>query len=203
MNFIYDICLNFNDKLYDFFEWNKNDMLMHIKKIPIFKISVDNFNNFVNYKFKIDSNILKSVHNKTEIFNSHKKIEFCALFCDDNNIIAIEFDKNGMCITKSYLYIDEEFEVLEESSKNKITDINYTLIKYDKPILKTRKQIYIEKFINNELKNSKKEKLNYIYFECFNKKSNSKQYILKQIKKLNYTSNEYINLYNILKLTSR
>ena len=42
MNYIYDIYLNFNNQLYDFFDWNKSDKLIHIKSIPIIKIS-ENF----------------------------------------------------------------------------------------------------------------------------------------------------------------
>ena len=38
MNYVYDIYLNLNNVLYDFFDWDKNDKLIHIKKIPIFKI---------------------------------------------------------------------------------------------------------------------------------------------------------------------
>ena len=34
MNFIYDIVLNFNKDYYDFFEWNKKDSVINIKKIP-------------------------------------------------------------------------------------------------------------------------------------------------------------------------
>ena len=43
MNYIYDIYLNLNETLYDFFDWNKNDKLTHIKKIPVFKVSEENF----------------------------------------------------------------------------------------------------------------------------------------------------------------
>lgn len=35
MNYIYDIYLNFNEVAYDFFEWNKNDKITHIKNTCI------------------------------------------------------------------------------------------------------------------------------------------------------------------------
>ena len=44
MNYIYDIYLNFNNIPYDFFEWNKNDNLIHLKKIPIYKVKTEVFN---------------------------------------------------------------------------------------------------------------------------------------------------------------
>ena len=43
MNFIYDIVLNFNKDYYDFFEWNKKDNIISIKKIPLFFVKNDIF----------------------------------------------------------------------------------------------------------------------------------------------------------------
>ena len=34
MTYIYDVTLNFNEILYDFFEWNNTDNLIHVRKIP-------------------------------------------------------------------------------------------------------------------------------------------------------------------------
>ena len=38
MTYIYDILLNFNEEYYEFYDWNKEDTIVHIKKIPIYKI---------------------------------------------------------------------------------------------------------------------------------------------------------------------
>ena len=38
MNYVYDILLNFNEIGYYFYDWNGNDNILHIRKIPIFKI---------------------------------------------------------------------------------------------------------------------------------------------------------------------
>ena len=38
MNYIYDILLNFNDMLYDFYDWNVKDNILHIRKIPLIQI---------------------------------------------------------------------------------------------------------------------------------------------------------------------
>ncbi len=32
MEYVYDIVLNFRDKYYDFYEWNKKDKIINIKK---------------------------------------------------------------------------------------------------------------------------------------------------------------------------
>ena len=41
MNYIYDIVLNFNKELYEFFEWKDDDNLINIRKIPLIKINDD------------------------------------------------------------------------------------------------------------------------------------------------------------------
>jgi len=33
MTYIYDILLNFKDDLYEFYDWNKTDNIIHIRKI--------------------------------------------------------------------------------------------------------------------------------------------------------------------------
>ena len=202
MNYIYDIYLNLNDVLYDFFEWNKNDKVTHIKKIPIFKINKDSFKSIVFNKIKIYNNILIEILNKTELWNSEDKVPYCALFTNSDDIIAIQFNNKGNSIKKSYLFIDEELEVLETIKRVKEKNISFKIQNKEKLVFKTRKQINEEKFILNELKNMGEDKLNYIYFECFGKKCENKNTILKSIKNISKDSKIYENLYNILKLTS-
>lgn len=202
MNYIYDIYLNLNEVLYDFFDWNKNDKVIHIKKIPIYKTSSENFEKIVNNSIQVDETFLNSVHNKTECWNMGKRIDFCALFSDYNNIIAIEFNKDGKSIRKSYLLIDEELEVLENVQRLKEKEINFKIIKKEEIILKTRNDLKKEKFVDNELKNIEEDKLDYIYFECFGKREKNKKVILKNIKQISKSSKTYKNLYDILKLTS-
>ena len=202
MNYIYDIYLNLNKTLYDFFDWNKNDKIMHIKKIPIFKINVDNLKKFVNYNIKVNKDFLNYVHNQTETWNFSKNIEYCALFCDKNNIIAIEFDKTGNSIKKSFLMIEEELEILEDIRNIHERNIQFEIINKSNSLLKTRKQVKEEVFIDKELSNIDLNKLNYIFYECFGIKEKSFKVKINKLKNLNNNSLEYKNLYDILKLTS-
>ena len=41
MIYIYDILLNFNTSLIEFFEWEENDLIKYVKKLPIYKVSDD------------------------------------------------------------------------------------------------------------------------------------------------------------------
>lgn len=202
MNYIYDIYLNLNERLYDFFDWNKNDKLTHIKKIPVFKIDEQTLKVFINNHININEDILVQIYNKTEIWNMNGKISYCALFSDNNTILAIEFNKNGKSVKKSFLFIDEELEVLEIINKLNERYIDFKILSKEKNIFKTRKQIKEEKFINNELKNMEDKKLNYIYFECFGHHEKNKKIILENINKISKNSKTYKNLYDILKLTS-
>lgn len=202
MNYIYDIYLNLNETLYDFFDWNKNDKLIHIKKIPIIKVNEDIIKSLITNNIKINDELLAQIYNKTEIWNMNTKINYCALFATNSDIIAIEFDKNGNNISKSSLSIDEELEVLEIVNKLYEKSLEYKILNKQKKIFKTRKQIKEENFISKELKNMEESRLNYIYFECFGKREKNKKIILENIKKLQKNSKIYKNLYDILKLTA-
>ena len=202
MNYIYDLYINLNNRIYDFFDWNKNDKIIHIKKIPVIKVDEENLRLLTKNKTCINSDTMIKIYNKTEIWNTNNKIAYCALFTDGYDIIAIEFDNKGYSIKKSYLSIDEELEVLEITKKLDISKIEIKTISKEKNIFKTRKQLKEEKFIYDELKNMEESKLNYIYFECFGKQEKDKNIILDRINKISKNSKIYKNLYDILKLTS-
>lgn len=202
MNYIYDIYLNLNQTLYDFFDWNKNDKIIHIKKIPVIKINEDTMKKLIYNKININESLLIQIYNKTEVWNINNKIAYCALFADNSNLIAIEFNSKGISVKKSNLLIDEELEVLEIIDNFNEKSIEFKIISKEKTTFKTRKQIKEEKFIHQELKNMEESKLNYIYFECFGKQEKNKKIILDSINKIAKNSKTYKNLYDILKLTS-
>lgn len=204
MTYIYDILLNFKEELYEFYDWNKNDNIIHIRKIPIIKISTNDLYNIRNNDVKFEYPFLEKIKNKTEIFTPKlvKKIEHMFLLSDGNSVLGIM--KQDKKIKKSSLLIDEELDTLEEMKLLDYENIEYKIKeKIEKNEFKTRKQIEREKFIKKELNKIKNEedKLKYIYYECFNKKE-------ENIEKINYEIIENINdlninkkLYNFFKLT--
>lgn len=202
MNYIYDIYLNFQKIPLDFFEWNKKDILTHLKKVPIFKINLSTFKNLYSYKIKIDKTFLDNIKYKTEVWKDKKNIKYCSLFCTNNSLLAIYFSDNGISYKKSILYVDEELEILENCLYNiKETKIKYEIIKKDKYILKTRKEKYEEIFIKKNLNNIDNEKLKYIFLECYGNIDTTKNMLYK-LKSINYTHKNYKKLYNVLKLIS-
>lgn len=205
MTYIYDILLNFNNKLYEVYEWNKNDDITHIRKIPLFKISSKNLFDILNNKVKLDSNFLINIFRKTEFFTKNKIniIEYSFLATDGKEAVALKCN-NQSIIEYSKLLYEEETEVLEYSESLKISEIKYDIItKINRDMFKTRNENNIKKIIFKELnemiKNNDEDKLNYIYLECFNKKINGD--IKKQIYiDLEKNWNEvYLQIYDFLK----
>lgn len=211
MNYIYDILLNFNRQLYDFFEWDLNDNIIHIRKIPVYKINSKILLTFRDYRVKLNDDFLEKIKRKTEIFTNKDvdTLEYACLFTDGSSVIAMKFDHNGISCGKSSLLVDEDVDVLDISNRLSEVIISCEKVEEDKYIpLKTRKEQRMIRFINEELKKSQKqkaiEKLGYLYFDCFGETEESIERIICQIqKKLLYGEfNTIQKLYDFFKLTS-
>lgn len=203
MTYIYDILLNFKEELIEFYDWNKNDNIIHIRKIPLLKISKQDLYNIKNYNIKFEYNFLDKIKNKTELFTPKtiKKMEYMFLLSDGDSILGImKCDKK---IKKSSLLIDEELDTLEEVRILDYENIEYKIIEKEKlDEFKTRKQKEIEKFIIKEINKIKNEdeKLRYIYYDCFNKKEDNIDKILLELKE-NINDKKIKNkLYDLFKL---
>ena len=202
MSYIYDIYLNFMEVPYDFYDWNRNDLLTHIKKAPIFKTNSESFKAVMKYNIKIKQNLIKYINNKTEVWNNNSKPINCALITDSNNIIALLFDNNGKSIKRSFLMIDEELEILDDLIDVEEIELEFEVLNSINYNFKTRKQTRNDEFVAKELKNINYDRLKYIYYDCFNKVETNKDAIIKKLKSIPKASKDYQNLYNILKLTS-
>ena len=199
MNYIYDILLNYNDYAYDIFEWNKNDKITHVRKIPLIKLKTYDLLNFINKNIKLDSDFLLKIYKKTELFNK-KNIDYAFVGTDGKIVIAFKIEKGKM--KYSQLFLDEENEVLDFSVNLNFTDIKYNVINSkNRDYLVTRNEKMMKKYIYDELKKIKDiEKLNFLYLECFNKKSEN--VIIDIYKDLNSNfDNIYVKFYKILKMT--
>ena len=129
MNYIYDILVNYGNVPYDFFEWNTSDNIMHIRKIPIIKVSANTLIDIRDYEVKLDDSFLEYIKFKTEIFNDKniRLIEEACLFSDGSNVLAIMVKNNHLL--KSKLLLEEEEEVLAISERLKEQSVIYTKIK--------------------------------------------------------------------------
>ena len=58
MDYIYDIVLNFHDVYYDFYEWDTGDKIINVKRIPIYKVSTEDYLNIKNHYVTINRNTI-------------------------------------------------------------------------------------------------------------------------------------------------
>lgn len=184
MIYIYDILLNFNKTIYEYYEWMKEDKIIHIKRIKLFKITPEQLQDLFKYNIKLDKDILNLIFNKTEIYR-YSPIEYAALFTDGYRALAITFDKLGKSKERSRLVLDEEEEILEISRKVDVYKINYKKNNFIKEEILTRKERGIKKnlldYINRLYKNKNTSTLKYLYLAYFEKSEEDIDKIYKDL----------------------
>lgn len=181
MNYVFDVCLNFNKELYNFYEWNKEDEILYFLKIPVFKIEEDLIEDFINHDIKVDNIFLKKTYNKSQIYfkNNNRLNDYSCIITTTTKCIGLNFNKEGFVIGKSYLSLEEETEVIEFSKFIKYSIINYKIVRKHnvKENYLTRKEKtdikYIKKYLDDLEKNKKDNELKYLYYEVFNSIENN------------------------------
>ena len=113
MNYIYDIVLNFNKEYYNFFEWNKRDNIVNVKKIPLFLVNNDTFKMFKYDNVTVCDSFINLIKDKTYTY-SRVKLGNTALVTNGKEVIGVLFNDKGNLIKRSSLLLDEEEEVLNE-----------------------------------------------------------------------------------------
>lgn len=210
MLYIYDLLLNFNDseRLLEFFEWSNQDVLEHVKKIPVFKISSLDMENIYNGIIKVDTSFLERINNRTILYKNKKPITYAALFCDLNKVIALEFAKDGVVLAKSCLLLDEEEEVIEGCMKLEDYSFPYKVVEKKKiecflTRTEAQKKRYLLKEIESLYKGKDYDKLIYLYEEVFGKTmmeiGDKYQIIIKDIQ--NNYDERYQHLYDVVRLS--
>ncbi len=210
MNYVYDIIVNLMDELYEFYEWDKDDNIEHIKKIPHYIINSKSLMEIKKNRVIFNKEFLNKIKNKTEIFsdNGMNIIPYSVLFTDDKTSIVLELDKSGEVIRKSSLLLDEEEEILEESDYN-CSRIEYKIINKIPLKYNTRYETTIKDYINNEIdylyNTDNTEKLKFLYNEWFNNINEDIKEVYSNLKNiLNIPINEkHINFFNLIKLTNK
>ena len=212
MIYTYDILLNWsNGRIKEFFEWQIDDDLEHIKKIPIIKVNNEFMKNLLISKLKVNKSFLFKIKNKTESYfhNEIEVIDYAFIVTTRKKAIALELDNEGNIMYKSNLLLDEEEEVLEIGEDLVVMDIPYKIItKTNKVSYLTRKEQEEKKFLEKEIKkiklNKEESKLNYLYKEFFSNEldnfNDKLNIIIKEISK-DYNSFHH-KLYNLLKLST-
>ena len=200
MNYVYDVMLNFQKDFFDFYEWNIEDKLINIHKIPILKVSNQDFKNIKNSQVKFDKSFIPK--------NKNQKHNHVFLISNGKNVIGIKLNKNGTNYYKSSLLLNDEEEIVNNIKKKENNKIKYKIIKNNNKNYyltrnerKRKKEVYQK--LHKLFQNKEEEKIKYIYLECFNKTENNviKAYniIKKEILTNNITCDKIYNFFNINK----
>lgn len=202
MSYIYDIILNLNSSYYDFFEWRKEDNTINIKKIPLMRISIKDYNDLKNNNVILGEKFINAIANLSLNY-SRKKFQNVCLVSDGYHAMGLLFNTGGKLIKRSGMLIDEEEESVEEANKLEIISLEF--LKNEK--LKTNNILRIEKekkeYIYKYLNNLDNEKLlKYIYYDYFEKEEENvfeiKRSLFKEIN--NDWNNNINNLYSLILL---
>lgn len=204
MTYLYDILMNFNDKntIYEYFDWNNDDLIINVKKVPLFKVDYKTLFELYTYKIKINKSFLKN--NKYSYIN--KKINISNLFIITNGekSLAIGTNENGIVEYKSTLnYEDEDYANRLSLSLNPIS-IKYKILtnnccEYSLRDYKIKKEL-LKKEFNKVYKNNETDRLKYYYLEVYDEVIDDVTLIIKRlIEGLDIELNKYDSLYNILK----
>jgi hypothetical protein len=185
MDYIYDIILNFQNNYYEFYEWKKEDKLINIKKILIYKISNEDY--------------LKLKHNDVviDIKEFPKQIKMM-LVTNGEEVMGILFEQSGKVIKRSSLLLDESEEILEEKEIIKNIKIKFLKNTSKKKILLGRiaeeQSFFLEDFLSKIDLNKDKYLLKYIYYDIYQEEEDNPKIIQKKLEELMNTNNK--ELYN-------
>ncbi len=203
MIYVYDILLNFTDgnRVLEFYEWDNSDFIDHIKRIPLYRVSTKKIDTIINNKIRVDNKFLENIKDRTLIYKNKKSIEYACLFSDGNKVVAVEFNKDGSDICKSFLMLDEEEEVIDETMDLDCYDLKLDILSENNiNYFLTRKELFKQNYlvveINNLYKRKSIDKFNYLYKEIF---GNDTLAIKDRYNRfINDISERYDNKYNSL-----
>ena len=186
-----NIKLNFSESYFMFYDWLDTDDIKEYKNIPLYRVSNNTLNDFINYEFRLlDESIFK---------------RNIVLFSDTYDYIAIMFDSNGYCILKSSILLEDEIKLGNSIDDLKITKVIYTKNNINNASDDLRINKKIKETLNNEIskleENNDIDKAQYLYYEWFKKKDNNFDKMINHMKeKINnpITENE-IYIYDLIK----
>lgn len=205
MNYYYDVLLNFFDENVEFYEWDSLDNLEYYKRIPLVSVDSKTLNDFINNDVKVSKEFLELIENKAK-----KKGEcpsHVAIFADRNGSIALEFDKDGNSISRSFLEVGDDLNIAEVLYTVDIIKLDYEVIKKVDYNRSLRDENKIKLIIRTELetleKNKEYTKLKYLYMEWFNKKpsDNENMYKVMSEKLSNEIGIKEKRIYDLIKLS--
>lgn len=181
MNYVYDILSNFNQELYDFYDWDKNDNFTHLRKVPSFRVSKEVLVDLMFKKVKIKGNLLKLIKDKTQVFTKEgvDVIEYCFIVSDSVNALGVILDEDGVVYKRSKFLVSEELEINKCLKTSKIYNVEYNLLSSKTHYSNmTRNEEKVTNLILSELEliMDSTDKIDYLYYEWFNTNKGKNKY---------------------------
>lgn len=126
MNYFYDLLVNPQEEFLEFYEWEKKDTIVPVKKVPVFKVSEQVIFDFLKRNITLSLELTMKIKDKTIIKNTKEKISGL-LLTDGKTSLFIEFDDLGQVIYRSKLLVEDENNINEVSYSMKEEEITYQI----------------------------------------------------------------------------
>lgn len=205
MQFIYDIVVNFEKNFFEFYEWEEEDNIINIKKIPLFLVNNETYKIIKYENVTVNSSFVDKIRDKTFAYNKVKVGPSC-LITNGMEAIGILLNNKGEVIKKSSLLIDEEDEVLEEAAMNDTYDINIVKRrKINKTNINRREAERRDFLINYINKENNSSNLKYLYYDYFEKENEDISLIKNELtNEIKHNWNKKLNVfYETAKMINR
>jgi len=163
MNYIYDIVLNFQRDYCNFYEWRCKDKVDNIRKIPLYRVSMEEFESLMFNEIVVDASFMEKL--KNDIGNGKRLM---CLVSDGNMGLGLLFNSKGNVIKRSSMIYEEEDEVCEYVLDFECSNIKFVKNKKRSNKLELRFCRERRKFLLNFLNKIDNDKLwQYLYYECY------------------------------------
>ena len=74
MPYYYDLLVNLDDELWEYYEWEKNDNLLLFKKVPFIRVNELIMKDFLEYQVSLDKEWITPYINKAVLKNNKKML---------------------------------------------------------------------------------------------------------------------------------
>lgn len=162
MQYYYDVLGNFSEYILKFYEWESNDDIVNIKKIPFIKISKEDMRVLLSYSVILEMD--------NTVKNSKDKANYL-LFSTGCDALMVELNQEGKIIYYSSLLIEDELEVNELAHSMNTIKLKFKVLDKIKILSDYRQGEKAKNLIFHELKkirdNDNKDECLYYYYEWF------------------------------------
>ena len=139
MPYYYDLLVNLDDELWEYYEWEKNDNLLLFKKVPFVRVNELIMKDFLEYQVSLDKEWITPYINKAILKNNKKMTG--VLFASLKEAIFFEFDETGKVLGKSKVLIEDWNNIYELVGDRKNEAVLYEKSEKIAPRLEFRKAL--------------------------------------------------------------